>query len=82
MAEPRIFSGGIMKPGDLIKLDPVIYPQYKGEVGVATQLIVAGIHTIGSDLTQETWAVLIKGRIHPYVISAEYMVKAGDGELS
>ncbi len=60
---------GIMKPGDLIKLDPAIYPQYKGEVGVATQLIV-------SDLTRETWAVLIKGSIHSYVISAEYMVKA------
>lgn len=73
-----------MKPGDLIKLDPVIYPQYKGEVGVATQVAVGGIakDTFGSDPTQETWAVLIKGRIHPYVISTEYMVKAGDGELS
>ncbi len=44
-----------MKPGELVKLCTMSYPQYKGKLGLLISEHVPG-----------QWMVIINGRVHPY----------------
>jgi len=46
-----------MKVGDLVKLSPCDYPQYRGQVGI-----------LMSDEGDGLWKVFIEGRLHPYLV--------------
>jgi hypothetical protein len=46
-----------MKVGDLVKLSPCDYPQYRRYVGILI-----------SDHGDGLWEVHIKGKLHPYLV--------------
>lgn len=56
-----------MKIGDLVKLDKIAYPQYRGKLGI--------IHSEWeyNHFEDLKWAVMIDGRIHPYTINSKYI---------
>ena len=66
-----------MKVGDLVKLNPIDYPQQKGELGVLVS--VSPPHpgprtrTTARSRSARFWAVMIAGKIHPYTIAEEDM---------
>lgn len=47
-----------MKVGDLVKLSPCDYPQYRGQIGILV-----------SDEGDRLWKVFIKGKLHPYLVN-------------
>ncbi len=52
-----------MKVGDLVRLDPWHYPQYKGKIGV-----IAGSRV---HMLETRWKVYVKGRLHPYMVDED-----------
>ena len=67
-----------MKIGDLVKLDKIAYPQYRGKLGIIHSEWEFN-HFVpelgGSPPSPEDlkWAVMIDGRIHPYTINSKYI---------
>lgn len=60
-----------MKPGKLVTLNEVSYPQYKGMTGLLVEMkwdVYKG----------ETWGVMIGGGLHPYTIPETEMEIATD----
>ncbi len=47
-----------MQVGDLVRLSPCDYPQYRGQVGI-----------LMSDEGDGLWKVFIKGRLHKYLVN-------------
>ena len=46
-----------MKVGDLVKISPCDYPQYRGHVGILV-----------NEEYPDQWKVFIKGNVHPYLV--------------
>lgn len=61
-----------MKVGDLVKLNPIDYPQQKGELGVLIKA-VSTADWASRPRPAACWAVMIAGKIHPYTIAEEDM---------
>ncbi len=59
-----------MKVGDLVKLNEVSYPQYKGKVGV-----LVDFGTMPSASTP--WIVMISGKLHTFFVK-EYDMELAD----
>ncbi len=59
-----------MKVGDLVKLNEVSYPQYKGKVGV-----LVDFGTMPSASTP--WIVMINGKLHTFFVK-EYDMELVD----
>ena len=52
--------------GDIVKLNPVSYPRYKGKTGVAVRQMMP-------EWGAGRWMVMIEGKLHPYVIDSADM---------
>ena len=61
-----------MKIGDLVKLDKIAYPQYRGKLGIIHSEWEYNRHALGTAESLK-WAVMIDGRIHPYTINSKYI---------
>ena len=53
-----------MKVGDLVKLSPCDYPQYRGQIGI-----------LASDEGDGLWKVFIKGKFHPYLVNTVNLLR-------
>lgn len=54
-----------MKQGDLVKLNELRFPQYKGMLGV---LGVKRLWSAAAGLRNERWIVFIDNKWHPYIV--------------
>ena len=54
---PRDLQALLMRVGDLVKLEDVGYPQYRGKLGVLVERRYTG-----------RWIVMIGSVLHPYVV--------------
>jgi len=65
----------LVKIGDLVKLDKIAYPQYRGKLGIIHSEWefnhFADVQVTGPEDLK--WAVMIDGRIHPYTINGKYI---------
>ena len=57
-----------MQPGDLVKLDPELYPREKDDVGVLVE--------VAPERNGVQWIVMIRGRLHPFYIDEKDMETA------